>query len=29
MSAIARKDWLEFVRDRRLVLLSALAAGRD
>lgn len=27
MSAIARKDWLEFVRDRRLVLLSALVAA--
>jgi ABC-2 type transport system permease protein len=27
MSAIARKDWLEFVRDRRLVLLSILVAA--
>lgn len=27
MSAIARKDWLEFVRDRRLILLSALVAA--
>lgn len=27
MSAIARKDWLEFVRDRRLMLLSALVAA--
>jgi ABC-2 type transport system permease protein len=27
MSMIARKDWLEFVRDRRLVLMAALVAA--
>jgi ABC-2 type transport system permease protein len=27
MSAIAKKDWLEFVRDRRLVLMAALVAA--
>lgn len=26
MTIIARKDWLEFVRDRRLVLMAALIA---